>query len=316
MLSDKLDMGVQGVPRQSLVPRALGRLRRVAVRLGVLQPHPLPLPGNFHVPDETPAAIAYQVNYALTGGEHTRHRLQELGIDLASSRILEVGPGIAFGTMAYLLAAGARVAVTDRWLAPWRDNFHGPVYTAIADKLEGLEGFDVAPLRRMVADRAYDTTTIACIRDAAEDLSSIPDGAFDAVVSNAVLEHIERPAIGFRELHRVTRPGGAGLHQVDFRDHRDFSRPLEHLLLSVEEFTATNRVFSFEWGSQLRQPEYAALLTAAGFSIERYSSNDRASEGYLDDLVRRLAMQGRTTATLPSRDVLADLGGLFWLKKM
>lgn len=299
---------------QPLASRTLGRLRRIAVRLGIVERRSLPVPGNLQPPDSTPEAIAYQVDYALTGGEHTHRRLQELGIDPAGSRILEIGPGIAFGTMAYLLASGARVAVTDRWLSPWRDSFHGAVYAAIADKLEDVEGLDVAPLRRMVAARAYDKTTIECIRDAAEDLRSIRDGTFDAVISNAVLEHIERPAVAFKEMHRVTRLGGAGLHQVDFRDHRDFSRPLEHLLLSVEEFMALNRTFSFEWGSQLRQPDYVELLMAAGFSIDRYHSNDQASAEYLDDIIQRLAIQGRD-AEPPRREVLADLGGLFWLRK-
>jgi SAM-dependent methyltransferase len=272
------------------------------------------MPGNWLPPEATPESIAFQVDYGLGGGETMHRELQSLGIDPASSRILEIGPGIAFGSMAFLRAAGARVAVTDRWLAPWSQSFHGPVYSTIADKLEGREGFDVAPLRRMVAASAYDASTIECIQDAAEDLSSIPDGTFDAVISNAVLEHIERPAVAFKELYRVTREGGAGLHQVDFRDHRDFNRPLEHLLLSVEEFMTPNRVYSFEWGSQLRQPDYVALLTAAGFSMERYGSNDRASEDYLDDLLARAAAQGKDAATLP-REVLADLGGFFWLKK-
>jgi len=36
----------------------------------------------------------------------------------------------------------------------------------------------------------------------------VEDGAFDVVVCVQVLEHVEDPASGVRELHRVTRPGG------------------------------------------------------------------------------------------------------------
>ena len=56
-------------------------------------------------------------------------------------------------------------------------------------------------------------------------------GYFDALVSNAVLERIKNANKAFTELFRVTSSGGVGLHQVDYRDHRDFARPLEHLLL-------------------------------------------------------------------------------------
>lgn len=287
----------------------------MARKLGVRNPLAKPTPTNWQAPPATATDIEYQVQYAFSNGEDRLQRLQQLGIEIAGARILEIGPGIAFGGMAYLRASGADVTVTDRWLAKWNDAFHRPVYSAIADKLEGRSGFDIAPLRRMIAAGGYIEGTIRCVTDAAEDLASMADGAFDAVISNAVLEHIERPARAFGELFRVTRSGGVGLHQVDFRDHRDFSLPLEHLLIDSANFAAMNRRVHYEFGSQLRQPDYTALLDAAGFRIERYESNDRASAAYVETVVQRLDKRRRGRPPNTTREVLSDLGGLFWLRK-
>ncbi|HVY88306.1 MAG TPA: methyltransferase domain-containing protein [Hyphomonadaceae bacterium] len=300
----------------SFVHAAYNLTRAAVRRLGVRNPLAKPpMPTNLQVPPATTADIAYQVDYAITNGSLYRDRLKDMGIDIAGARILEVGPGIAFGGMAWLRAAGAEVAVTDRWLAAWSDPFHGPVYSALADKLDGVSGFDVAPLRQMVADKGYSESTIRCIYSAAEDLSAIGDGAFDAVVSNAVLEHIKDEHKSFAELFRITRPGGVGLHQVDFRDHRNFDRPLEHLLLPKEKFEAINDAVHAEFGSQRRQPDYAAALTGAGFVIEHYERNDQVSASYVEDLLRRLKESGRPIPPAWTAEALADVGGLFRLRR-
>lgn len=289
-------------------------IRNVARRYGIRNPVARPRAVNDHVPTPTPEDLAYQIEYALTPGALQVWRLEGLGIPIAGARILEIGPGVAFGAAAYLRAAGAHVTVADRWLSRWSDPYHGPIYSGIADKLEGKPGFDVAPLRRMVDAKGYADGTITCLLEPSEALTSIADGAFDAVLSNAVLEHVETPAKAFPELFRVTRPGGVGLHQVDYRDHRNFDTPLEHLLMKPDAFDRLNRRFHMEYGSQRRQPEYARELTAAGFVIERYESSEAATPAYLDDLMKRLATSGRSRPGW-SREVLGDLGGLFFLRR-
>jgi SAM-dependent methyltransferase len=289
-------------------------IRNLARRYGLRNPVAKPRAVNDHVPTPTPEDLAYQIEYAVTPGALQVWRLEGLGIPIAGARILEIGPGVAFGTAAYLCAAGAHVTVADRWLSRWSDPYHGPIYSGIADKLEGKPGFDVTPLRRMVAAKGYVDGTITCLLEPSEALASIADGAFDAVLSNAVLEHIETPAKAFPELYRVTRPGGVGLHQVDYRDHRGFDTPLEHLLMKPAAFDKLNHRFHMEYGSQRRQPDYANHLTAAGFTIERYESSEAANPAYLDDVMKRLAASGRSQPGW-SREVLSDLGGLFFLRR-
>jgi SAM-dependent methyltransferase len=306
--------GVAQLEPKSFAARFVDRVRNALRRAGVRNPYAKITPGNWHAPPITQVEIDQQVEFALLNGALHMHRLQTMDIPVAGVRILEIGPGIAFGAVAYLRAAGAEVVVTDRWLAPWNDSFHGAVYAAIADRLRDKPQFDVTPLQHMVAERGYVKGTILCVTDAAEDLSSIADGYFDAVISNAVLEHIENPTAAFAELFRVTRSGGVGLHQVDFRDHRNAAAPLEHLLLAPSVFNALNRRFHAEYGSQLRQSDYASLFEEAGFLIDQYSSNDRAPDAYVDTVLRRLRTRRQIPATW-THEILCDLSGLFQVRK-
>jgi ubiquinone/menaquinone biosynthesis C-methylase UbiE len=61
-----------------------------------------------------------------------------------------------------------------------------------------------------------------------EKISVVPDTTLDIVLSNAVLEHIYDLKSAFYHLARITKPGGFGIHMVDFRDHRDFSAHLSN----------------------------------------------------------------------------------------
>lgn len=289
-------------------------IRNVARRYGIRDQVAKPSAVNLHVPASTPEDIACQIEYAVTPGALQARRLEELGITVAGARVPEIGPGVAFGTAAYLCTAGAHVTVADRWLSRWSHPYHGPIYSGIADRLEGRPGLDVSPLRRMVEAKGCVEGAITCLREPSKALTSIADSAFDAVLSNAVLEHIETPEKAFRELFRITRSGGVGMHQVDYRDHRSFSRPLDHLLMKSRTFDRLNRRFHMECGSQRRQPEYARLLATAGFVIERYDSNETADAAYLDGVMRNLAASGRSNPEW-KREALADLGGLFLLRR-
>ncbi len=84
------------------------------------------------------------------------------------------------------------------------------------------------------------------------DASCLPfaDGAFDLLLSHAAFEHFRDPATAAREAARVLAPGGLALHQVDLRDHRDFSRPHESLTMSDEA-----------WERSFQRPDQAHMFT-------------------------------------------------------
>lgn len=272
-------------------------------------------PTNLRPPSATPNDIEYQVEYGIRNGELNAQRLQEMGIPLAGGRILEIGPGVAFGGMIYLLAAGAKVFVADRWLAPWFDDFHGPIYSGIADRLEGRSGFDVAPIRQIVSRKDYSSGKIERLFAAAEALTETDIEPFDAILSNAVLEHVEDVDQGFKALFRLTRPGGVGIHQVDYRDHRDFDHPLEHLLVEPGAFDAMNRKCNFEFGSQRRQVDYADAFSRSGFAIDKYHSNSATSDEYLKTIFQRVKTSGAKLPAQWTPSVLADVGGLFQVRR-
>ena len=300
----------------SLLRRAAaGAVRRLAQRVAPGSKFSEAKPTNFRPPASSPADIEYQIEYGIRNGELNAQRMCEMGIEPCGARVLEIGPGIAFGGMAYLLAAGAKTTVADRWLAPWFDEFHTPVYSGIADRLEGRDGFDVSPIRQMVEKKNYIAGTINRIFASAETLMEIQPDSFHAIVSNAVLEHVEEIDAAFASLFRLTRPDGIGIHQVDFRDHRDFDRPLEHLLLTADEFHKLNKLRNFECGSQRRQDDYLQAFDRSGFLVERYHSNATVPEAYLDTVLKRLAGAHGALPIAWSRSMLADIGGLFQVRK-
>jgi SAM-dependent methyltransferase len=51
---------------------------------------------------------------------------------------------------------------------------------------------------------------------------SLEDAEVDALFSVSLLEHVDRLDEAFESLCRVTKPGGVGLHVVDFVDHRTY----------------------------------------------------------------------------------------------
>ena len=152
--------------------------------------------------------------------------LAERGIALRNTRILELGPGLDFAPQLALAGYGAQVMVADRFLAKWNSTYHREFYRRFKARWNGPSlGLDA-----VIAAGGYLPEVITCIAQPAERLTSIADAFCDVVVSQAVLEHVyDLPAV-CRSLSRVTRSGGYGIHQIDFRDHWDFDRPLEFLL--------------------------------------------------------------------------------------
>lgn len=72
------------------------------------------------------------------------------------------------------------------------------------DRIERLVGVDV--------DAAAGAGNAALDEFIAADLGSplpFPDASFDLVYANFVVEHLDRPAVAFREWRRVLRPGGS-----------------------------------------------------------------------------------------------------------
>ena len=89
----------------------------------------------------------------------------------------------------------------------------------------------------------------------AQDLSRIGDNQYDLVYSNQILEHIPRPWIAAKEMVRVLRPGGLGLHTTcafnprhGFPEFNDYYRFLPDGL--AELFEGVNVLVKGGWGNK------------------------------------------------------------------
>lgn len=268
-------------------------------------------PVNFRKQDSSPEALARDVDYALQIVDFYVSKLPGGAARLLGRKVLELGPGYALGTAVLLACHGAQVSVADRYLAPWDDEYHRPFLEALLARLAAdRPHLDPEPIRQLLAAGAWEPSIVNGMPLGTEDLHEVPDDAFDVVLSNAVFEHVGDVPRALQTLVRITRAGGHGIHQVDFRDHRDFSRPLEYFTLSQEAFNELFAEVHGECGNRWRPGAMQLEAEAAGFEVLEFDANMHADDAYLDDLMPRLD----TSAMGLDREALRPISGCFVLR--
>lgn len=240
------------------------------------------------------------------------------GIDgLRHKSVIEFGPGLHFAAALILRCWGAaQVTVADRFLARFDVEYHVPLYQRIASILKMEDSNTITePLDRCAAERSHLSDCVRTFDIPLEKLCEDAPDQFDVTLSNAVLEHLYHPLRAMQSLQRISRTPSVGLHQVDFRDHRDFSRPLEYLLLDEFSFHEMLTERNGECGNRLRPDEMQAMFVQAGFHNVHFTPDIWSKADYLDDFIPRL----RTSVSSPYSDIdparLAVISGRFMLKK-
>jgi hypothetical protein len=247
---------------------------------------------------------------AIYGFNLTRHYLEVMrahGCDVEGTRFLELGPGRNLAHSLALVAAGLDVAVADRFLVEWDDAYHRAVYRRFLNHWPAA-----APVvERALAERRH---PLRMIPEPAEDLRSIDNEEMEVVFSHAVLEHVyDLPAV-CRELYRITKPGGLHRHQIDFRDHRQFHRPLEFLLDDDARFAANLKARLWETGNRLRPIEVIETFQAAGFDLLSADHTDTTPPDYLANFLPRLRTSTGVYRNWPESD-LTILGARIIFRK-
>ncbi|NJN93628.1 MAG: methyltransferase domain-containing protein [Anaerolineales bacterium] len=284
-------------------------------------PHPNSLawanqPVNLSQRNVSDDAVQADVEYAAKIGRLYLDLLFTNQINPKEKVVLEVGPGINYGSALLLSCYGAKVIVADRFLAPWDSQYHPRFYACLRDWIqENLPQADVSPLESILTHNSYIPESINCFASPMEELTGITTASVDIIFSNAVLEHIYDPEVAFISLARVSKPGGWGFHQVDFRDHRSMDKPLEFLLMDAQEFAKEFALRHGECGNRYRPWEYEKLFQKAGFEIIKFEANIFAEDNYLQQFIPRLrAYSGSPHQFVDSND-LKIVSGHYTLRR-
>ena len=273
------------------------------------------LPVNHQLRAASPEQIRADVDYTLKVGAIYLSALRRALPSLQGKTVLEVGSGINDGCVLFLAAFGARPMVLDRFLAPWDPAYHPAYYALLREELtQRYPEADTRPISALLDAGGYVASAVTRFEAALEE-KPVPAGSVDVVISNAVVEHLYDPAAAFAALHGMTRPGGIGLHQVDFRDHRDFTRPLEFLLLDEEEFRGQFARRHGEIGNRQRPDETADAFHAAGFEVVSFEPNTFADAGYLRKFMPRLRAAQESRCRDRNAEELRVVGGFFRVRK-
>lgn len=166
-------------------------------------------------------------------------------------------------------------------------------YTALRFLLEGVERYvanEVMPIREHFSRRLISDLRICCNQVApeldsrwekvlilaGEDMyglrglevhPSVPfediraTGPFEFIMSTSVMEHVMKPEAVFERMSQLCAEGGFVFHSIDLRDHRDFSRPLDFLAMTEDEYA----VHPTE--NRLRASDFSALFERHGFEF-------------------------------------------------
>jgi SAM-dependent methyltransferase len=200
-----------------------------------------------------------------------RHLARLADLDLRGKTFLEMGCSREPGLPLVLLLHGCRryygnnVLPLDDWLPEAYARLVALLLSSLCDVAPGrldeiATTADDSQRGRVVRLRADCFVPLAPLP--AEDIP-LTDGSVDVVFSASVLEHVRRPREVIAACHRLLRPGGHCLHAIDLRDHADFSRPLEFLKWSEDEYQS--RTGGPE--NRVRAGEFLEIFADAGFEI-------------------------------------------------
>lgn len=259
--------------------------------------------------------VLEDARHAMMVAEGYLAALPEGRASLQGKSVLELGPGPSFGTVLILRALGAASAhVADRFLAQFHAEYHPPLYRLLAQMVrEKYPDADLTPLLD-AAQKGHEQSIVQTSDRPLEDLASVFQN-IDITLSRSVFEHLYDQFQAIRVLHDVTASGGLGLHEVDFRDHRDFSKPLEYLFMGDHAFAQLFEAVHCECGDRTRPFQMERMFRVAGFTQVAFEADMFTEPAYLDDVIERLRLCPTNLYGYMQRDQLMPILGRFLVVK-
>lgn len=142
-------------------------------------------------------------------------------------RVAEIGPGDSCGIGLMFLADGCdQVDLVDRFFSMRNEQQQGEINRAIVAQFPALSA-----LRRNgdFSEKSFARLSRHYGEKAAAETFFQPNNSYDFIVSCAVLEHVYDPLRAISAMASALKSGGMMLHQVDCRDHGQFSEHLHEL---------------------------------------------------------------------------------------
>lgn len=174
--------------------------------------------------------------------------------------IVEIGPGDNFGVALMLLRHGAgSVTAIDKFISERDPDQQATIYSALAERHDMAALFDGAPGGGRIRNFQYLPGMPA------EEYFEGGRGGYDAVISRAVLEHLDDPLGALDRMWQGLRPGGILVHRVDLRDHGMFAG--RHPLTFLRIPAAIYRGIAAETGrpNRILLPAYRDFLNRQGW---------------------------------------------------
>jgi SAM-dependent methyltransferase len=209
------------------------------------------------------------------------------GADWSGKRVLEAGPGQDFGLGLLLAGLGAEYVALERLHRRWSDTVHTPFIRYVMTHAKAhLPNFDPARLTPLLQGNGY---MGAPVRIVAEDAETVADlaGPFDLICSFRALEHVADPDAVLARFASWTKPGGWGVHLVDYCDYSDYSHPLDFLLIDDASYDMPeyHGPYPYDRGNRWRHAELCAAFVRAGFrpvgEVVLRTAQDRYLEAFL-----------------------------------
>ncbi len=226
--------------------------------------------------------------------------------------ILEVGPGQDFGVPLVLMGFGVKKAILiDKFFCKWEEDFHPKYYRQLLEKAEQkYHGIDFKDLRDVIKSNSHISERLELLKVGLENVDTIPNESVDITFSNACFEHLADSQAAVKELGRITKSGGLGFHQIDFRDHRNYDKPLEFLTMSDWVFRRALVLSKACHGNRLRSTEFAQFFRESGFEY-KFLADLFSDDKYMKDVLTRINSK---FMKMP-QDSIRILSGRFFLKK-